>query len=230
MYIRIYWINYTKMIRIIRNKLSIIPKTTDSEAYKKQIDDVFHFCRGELNGTMKEMNFHKIAPIPEGLVEGSKEKDDWLLTNWGTRNVAYNACWVSDFELIFDTFTNPAIPIAYRIMKHFPDIDFSFKFASDHTGTNAGEVYTDKGSIFFNQQKDFSKDAFEMAFELRPHLRALFTLVADTNTYKADISDIIQEIENNGFYKDVDGTMLIGTDDKQKPLFNSIDDIDDLPF
>ena len=60
------------MIRIIRNKLSIIPKTTDSEEYKKQIDEVFHFCRGEYNGLMKEMNFHKIAPIPEDLVEWTK--------------------------------------------------------------------------------------------------------------------------------------------------------------
>jgi hypothetical protein len=54
--------------------------------------------------------------------------------------------------------------------------------------------------------------------------------VADTNTYTADISDIIAEIENNGYYKDIDGTVLIGSDDKKKPLFDTLDDVDDLPF
>jgi hypothetical protein len=34
-------------------------------------------------------------------------------------------------------------------------------------------------------------------------------------------------IAQNGFYKDTDGTMLIGVDDKKKPLF---DGPDDLPF
>ena len=42
-----------------------------------------------------------------------------------------------------------------------------------------------------------------------------------------DTSDIRAEIERKGFYKDSDGTLIIGTDDKKKPLFN---DVDDLPF
>lgn len=215
------------MVRIIRNQLSIIPKTDNPEEYEKQINDVFNFCRETIDGVTKEMSFQKIAPIPEYLKDESKEKDDWLLNNWGTRERAYNACWISDDEMIFDTFWHPAIPIIYRIIKQFPDIDFLFKFASDKTGTNAGQIYTSKGSVFLQQERDYSRRAYEIAFELRPHLKALYTLNINSNTYDYDVSDIMASVRANGYYREKDGTMLIGTDDKKKPLF---DGPDDLPF
>ena len=194
---------------------------------KKLIDDVFNFCRGTVRGVMKEMVFQKIAPVPDYLEEGTKEKDDWLLNNWGTRDVAYNACWISDNEMIFDTFWHPAIPIVYRIMKQFPNIDFTFKFSSDKTGANVGQMYTYNGNIFFSQEKDFSRFAYEIAFELRPHLQALYVLNMTTDNYEYDTSDIMSMVKANGFYKEADGTILMGLDDKKKPLF---DDLDDLPF
>jgi hypothetical protein len=60
-----------------------------------------------------------------------------------------------------------------------------------------------------------------------PHLRMLYTLNQRTGTYDYDTSDFRASIEQNGYYKDQDGTILIGCDDKQKPLF---DEVDDLPF
>lgn len=219
------------MIRIIRNKLSIIPKASNAEEYDKQMNDVFEFCRGkDDSGMVKEILFQKICPIPSDLKEGSKEKDDWLLNNWGTRERAFNACWISDYEMIFDTFWQPAIPIIYKIIEHFPNIDFSFKYSSSKTGANAGEIYTSKGHTFFNREKDYSKRAYDIAFELRPHLKALYTLSMNTDTYEYDTSDIMAEIAQNGYYRDTDGAILVGVDDKNKPLFDSINDINDLPF
>jgi len=217
------------MKRIIRNKISIIPPSSlNADEYKKQIDEVYNFCRGkDENGNIKEMLFQKIAPIPEYLDKDSKETDDWFLMHWGTRDKAYNACWISDYEMIFDTFWNPAIPIVYALAKKFPNIDFSLKYASDKTGVNSGEMYSVHGNIFVNKEIDYSKQAYETAFELRPHLKALYTLNMKTNEYEYDTSDIRAEIERKGFYKDSDGTLIIGTDDKKKPLFN---DVDDLPF
>ena len=217
------------MKRIIRNKISIIPPNSlNADEYKKQIDDVYKLCRGiDDNGNMKEMLFQKIVPIPDNLDKDSKETDDWFLMHWGTRDKAYNACWISDYEMIFDTFWNPAIPIVYALIKKFPNTDFCLKYASDKTGTNSGEMYSVNGNIFINKEKDYSKQAFDIAFELRPHLKALYTLSMKTNTYEYDTSDIRAEIEQKGFYKDSDGTLIIGTDDKEKPLFNGIDD---LPF
>lgn len=219
------------MRRIIRNKLSIIPKTSDPEEYNRQLKKVFEYCRGLDNGVMKEMMFQKIEPVPTYLKQESKELDDWLLEHWGTRDKAYNACWISDNEMIFDTFHKPAIPIAYKIMREFRDIDFSLKYASSKTGTLSGEVYTDKGTLFFIKANDYSKTAYEIAFELRPHLRYLYTLNMKTNTYDYDMSDIRAAIEQNGFYEEDDGTLLVGLDDKKNPLIElPCDAPDDLPF
>ena len=218
------------MLRVIRNKLTITPKTSDSEKYKERINDVFKYCRGKDGDTMKEMMFQKICPIPENLKPESKELDDWLLTNWGCRNRAYNACWISDNEMIFDTFCRPAIPIAYKIMKEFKDIDFSLKYASSKTGTYSGEVYSSDDTFYFVKANDYSKTAYEIAFELRPHLRDLYTLNMATNTYEYDTSDIRAAIEQNGFYKGFDGTFIIGLDDKNKPLVDVNNNPDGLPF
>jgi hypothetical protein len=213
------------MIRIIRNKLTITPKTTNSDEAKKQIDEVFRYCRGEdEKGQMKEMLFQKISPIPTNLKSDSKELDDWLLNNWGTREKAYNACWISDNEIIFDTFGEPAIPIAYKIIRQFPDIDFKFEYASNKTGTKTGTVYTSKGHIFFSKEKDYSKRAYYLAFELRPHLGALYTLNMETDTYEYDVSDIKAELATKGFYKEPDGTMLM------TPSYAFKKAEDDIPF
>lgn len=213
------------MIRIIRNKLTITPKATNSDETKKQIDEVFRYCRGEdEKGQMKEMLFQKISPIPTNLKSDSKELDDWLLNNWGTREKAYNACWISDNEIIFDTFGEPAIPIAYKIMRQFPDIDFKFEYASNRTGTKTGTVYTSKGHTFFSKEKDYSKRAYCIAFELRPHLGALYTLNMETDTYEYDVSDIKAELATKGFYKEPDGTMLMTS----SYAFKKAED--DLPF
>lgn len=220
------------MTRIIRNKLAIVqPNSLEEAEYKKQVDEVYHFCRGlDEKGIMKEMLFQKIMPIPDGFDPESKEKDDWLLMHWGTREKAYNACWISDNEMIFDTFWTPAIPIVYILMKKFPKVDFSYKYSSNKTGVGSGEVYSMNKQAFFVKARDFSKTAYEIAFELRPHLKALYTYNEEFHTYNYNTSDIWASIEQNGFYREADGTTLIGLDDKMKPLFDDTNDIDDLPF
>jgi hypothetical protein len=115
-------------------------------------------------------------------------------------------------------------------MKEFPDIDFSLKYASSKTGTYSGEVYSSNDIFYFVKANDYSKTAYEIAFELRPHLRDLYTLNMATNTYDYDTSDIRAAIEQNGFYKGFDGTFIIGLDDKNKPLVDVNNDPDDLPF
>jgi hypothetical protein len=49
----------------------------------------------------------------------------------------------------------------------------------------------------------------------------------ETGTYDYDMSDILHEVGMNGYYKESDGTMLIGLDDKGNLMY---DPSDDLPF
>jgi hypothetical protein len=216
------------MATLVRNKLRIIPNAHTDEEYSKQINDVASYCEAMEDGIRKSICFTKISPKPISFVTGSREEDDWYLRNWGTRFKALNACWINDEEIIYDTFWNPSLPIIIKIIKNFPQIDFEFKFASKRVGTKAGEINASGGKIvFFDKFKNYSKEAYETAFELMPHLRMLYTFNQNTYTYDYDTSDFRAAIEQNGFYKEQDGTVLIGCDDKKKPLFNSIND---LPF
>lgn len=216
------------MVGLIRNKITIQPKEFDKEERKKQIKAVSDFCEAIENGQRRNISFNKISPKPAHFKEESKEEDDWLLKNWGTRFNALNACWISDDEIIFDTMWNPAIPIFIKIAEHFPDIRFIFQFASKHTGRKAGEIEAEGGEITdFTWFEDYSLESYETAFELMPHLQVLYTLNMRTGTFVYDTSDFQAQIAQNGFYKDSDGCVLIGCDDKNKPLFDSADD---LPF
>lgn len=216
------------MTTLIRNKLKIIPNAYSKEEYSKQINDVASFCSAMEDGVRKNMCFTKITPKPIDLKTESKEEDDWMLKNWGTRFKALNACWISDEEMIYDTLWNPSLPIIIKIIKHFPNIDFEFKFASKRTGLKAGEINASGGKIIsFKRFENYSREAYETAFELMPHLRMLYTLNQKTGNYDYDTSDFRASIEQNGYYRESDGTVLIGCDDKRKPLF---DGVDDLPF
>ena len=94
----------------------------------------------------------------------------------------------------------------------------------------SGEVYSSDDTFYFVKANDYSKTAYEIAFELRPHLRDLYTLNMTTNTYEYDTSDIRAAIEQNGFYKGFDGTFIIGLDDKKQPLVDINNNPDNLPF
>lgn len=216
------------MTNIIRNKLTIMPQFKNDDEKANQINMVAEFCGAMEDGVKKVISFTKISPKPTELIADSKEEDDWLLHNWGCRDKALNVCWISNNEIIFDTFWNPAIPIILKIAKNFPHICFSLKFASKRTGTKTGEVIFFQGQIkYLHVNKAFEKRAYEIAFELMPHLKAQYVYNQKLRTFEYDKSYFITSIEQNGFYKEDDGTVLIGCDDKQKPLFNGIND---LPF
>ncbi len=216
------------MITLVRNKLKIIPNAYSEEEYSKQINDVAEYCAAMEDGIRKNICFTKISPKPVDFIPGSKEEDDWYLKNWGTRFKALNSCWINDEEMIYDTYWNPSLPIILKLIKKFPQTDFEFKFASKRAGIKTGEICASGGKIvYFKRHENFSREAYETAFELMPHLRMLYTLSQKTGTYEYDTSDFRAAIEQNGFYKEQDGTTLIGCDEKNKPLFDSVND---LPF
>lgn len=213
---------------LISNKITIIPKAYTQEGYDKQINDIAKFCSAFEDGIRKIIAFSKISPKPINFELGSKEEDDWLLHNWGTRNKAINSKWLSDDEIVFDTIGNPAIPIFISLIKKFKNTDFNFKFASKRIGFKTGEICASGGKIvLFNNFDNYSIEAYETAFDLIPTARNYYVLNQKKGTYVYDFSEIMTEISQNGFYKDKDGIIFVGTEYNGKPLFNSIDD---LPF
>lgn len=195
---------------IIRNKITIMPNADDG-----QINELLSLIKGKEDGQDKLVCFTKISPKPITLKTDSIEEDNWLLNNWGTRNKAFNTCWASDNEIIFDTEWHPSIPIFCKIVKMLPHINLTFTWASDKAGVNTGTIYSNKGNLDVKTYSDFSKMAYETGFELRPAYRQIYTYNDKIDSYEYDISDFIHIAKEKGVYKDTDGSkyQLLKTDD-----------------
>lgn len=216
------------MTSIILNKIQIIPSTRNADEYEKQIETVCKFCRGIEDGIYKNICFSKIKPIPKELKEDSREEDNWVLANWGARSKALNCRWENDDEILFETITYPAIPIFEAIAAKFPHIKFNYAFSNKKIGMTTGKMAAKDGSVFFNERyEDLSEMAFMTFFHLNHGMRRFFTYDPEKQTFHRNLHKIKEAIEENGFYKDDNGTVIIGHDDRQKPLF---DTVDDLPF
>lgn len=216
------------MAKIIHNKLTIIPQTCNDTKLFEEANEVLDFCGGVEDGFKKAMCFSLIKPKPGNLKFGTKEEDDWLLHNWGTRYKAFHTK-VSEKkdEISFDTYWHPAIPILIELSNKFPHVFFFFEFASNNKiGTCTGEMAVFEGRIeYMLHYDDYSSDAYEKAFDMFPEIKTDYVKNIKTGTYTHDISEILVTIEENGFYRDKDGTILIGTDDKNKDLFDTTDDL-----
>ena len=217
-----YSVKCIKMSSIILNKIQIIPNASDVEEYDGQIDAVCKFCRGIEDGVFKAVCFSKIKPMPNIFKEESKEEDDWILSNWGARSKALNCRWEDDDEIIFETITYPAIPIFEIIAKKFPLIDFNFIFSNKDIGKTTVQISSKNGKIsFFRKYKDFSKEAFGITFHMNPETKNKFIFNPITNTYiRKNILQIKMAINNDGFFKDKDGTIML----------KNYNNVDELPF
>lgn len=216
----------------IRTKIEIIPgKNKDAfrpilKKIKENISPDYYSC--------VMVSFNKIIKKPKTLIPGTKEEDDWLLKNWGTRREPISASWINDTELLLDTDLSAPIPIFIKLATLFKDADFTIRFTDyNKIGKNSGKVTSNEGKISITLFKDYSIDAFENAFMVRPYEKMCYVKNTKNNTYEYDVSDFIACIEEKGYYKGIDGSYLVGNDDKNKPLFDSISQIkacQDLPF
>ena len=192
----------------IRNRIRLFTRD------KGKMDKVHSF--------LENISFEKIAPLPQTREDekASDHYDNIVLEKWGTRNEPTNAGWVNDIDFIFDTDTTPAIPIFISIVEHFNDLRFEFKFSSETIGRTCGTLNAMNGEITsVIIHPNFSRAAYETAFELRPHAQYEHKLNQTTNTYEYNIEDIVDCITENGVYSEDRNTELILLDANGNEVF-----------
>ena len=166
----------------------------------------------ELHSFLEDFRFERISPLPH-INEAEKESafyDDIVLKRWGVRNEPINSGWVNDIDFIFDTDTTTPIPIFAKIIEKFNDVRFEFKFSSEQIGKYCGIINAKDGKITsVVKYPDYSKLAYETAFELRPHTQYEHKLNAITNTYEYNIEDIVECVQENGVFSEDRQTELI---------------------
>lgn len=207
------------MAKLIRNKITFEP----IEEYGN-VTEQMNGIRQYLMGDQGFIDFSKIIPFPDNIDPEDLEGDDWLLDNWGTRSQPKNICWLNDTELLFDTELYPALKIIAQIAKDNPNVPFTFKYASEEAGKIAGEAVSTMDMVITFPKNRYSKEAYDIAFELYPHQIGLYATNSETGKYCYDTSDIYYVLENYGQYTDCDGVTVEFA--SKCPKANT----DDLPF
>ena len=145
-------------------------------------------------------DFDKVIPQPENIFRGNLSTDDeercasegiptwydWNRENWGTKWNSYSLKKINENVFTFDTAWNSVPKIITRMSKDFPDVRIVYTYADEDTGYNCGKLIFQDGEIVSYKPTGGSKEAYELAFELRPECKDDYILVDGDYKYKEE--------------------------------------------
>lgn len=175
------------------NNASDVLDVIERYRYDAQIDDE-NIPPSRRRPPLAWPDFDKVIPMPDDIYRGDLPLThpygahnwyDWSIANWGTKWNSYghgipqytrgNPSRVV-FE--FDTAWNFPYPVIMEIARQNPHLRIIALFADEDTGYNCGRLVFENGEI---ESEEFptggSKDAYELAFLLRPHCAADFQYI-----------------------------------------------------
>jgi len=120
---------------------------------------------------------------------GHKTWYHWGIDNWGTKwNAMEASVKTQEAEtcLEFDTAWGSVIMLMEKLSAHFPDISFIYKYADEDTGSNCGQGIILNGSAVMRFPEHQSRDAYDLAFELRPDYAKNYELKDGNYQYKEE--------------------------------------------
>jgi len=103
---------------------------------------------------------------------------DWAREYWGTIWNAYGHPPMQPANvIIFETAWSGVFDLMATLVSQFPDLSFHYDYADENTGYNVGR-YRYESRIWWQAQiADGSKQAYDVAFDLRPEYVDYYTLV-----------------------------------------------------
>lgn len=109
---------------------------------------------------------------------------DYQNEKWGTKWNAYSCEKLSENTFMFETAWSNVIDIILEASKSFNGT-IVYVYADEDTGQNCGSYLISGGIVLTDYIPcGGSKDAYEIAFDLRPHQREYYVLVDDNYQYK----------------------------------------------
>lgn len=123
---------------------------------------------------------------------GHKDWYDWSLVNWGTKWNAYDTQMTSPNVITFNTAWSGVPALIQKLSEMFPDVTFEYTYADEDTGSNTGKGSFQNGESDMFYPETHSKEAFEIAFEMRPYLRDYYVSTEDGYRY-VDADDESEE-------------------------------------
>jgi hypothetical protein len=117
---------------------------------------------------------------------GHPTANEWRRAFWGTKSNGFNQEKRADNEIWFDTaWSGVGVLIATLSLK-YPDTTFQYTFADEDTGCNCGFIEVRNGVFTATIPETGTKEAYEIAFEMRPEIRVMFTFDGKTYQYRKE--------------------------------------------
>lgn len=145
-------------------------------------------------------DFNKVIPQPDNIFngdlgaaeeamclrEGRPTWYDWNNENWGTKWNSYSCHKESDNVFTFETAWKGVPNIVTKMSVLYPDVELIYEYADEDTGHNIGSYVFKNGWVKQNQITSGSREAYELAFKLRPEDSEYYQLVNGNYEYKED--------------------------------------------
>lgn len=142
-------------------------------------------------------DFAKVIPPPDTDAYHDKPSQEiakrdstwwynWNSRNWGTKWSGYEYERPSINIFVFETAWAPVPMIIETMSKAYPNITIKYSWADEDTGYNCGKALYHNGLIEEEIPKGGSKEAYDLAFELRPDRSENYELVDGKYTYKEE--------------------------------------------
>jgi hypothetical protein len=116
----------------------------------------------------------------------------WNVENWGTKWNAYSCEKIAENIFDFETAWRGVPYLVHQIAQNTPDIKIIYKYASEDTGYNVGLYVFDGVTYIKTVIYNGSKEAYDLAFELRPEDKQNYVLVGESYEFK-DHGDVTQK-------------------------------------
>ena len=160
--------------------ISLLENQFSEGHLKKALDKYREQANFEYNDQVEESMDNFIQGIKNYLKYGSASWYGWASENWGTKWNAYSFGDKRDSETIvyFETAWAAPKELMRLLSEQFPDVKISLIWADEDTGYNAGNLLFHNGKeVEKNEPKGGSKEAYEIAFEMRPDYKTDYKLV-----------------------------------------------------
>lgn len=133
-------------------------------------------------------DFEKIIPPPDTEeykavansenMHNSNNWYNWNRANWGTKWNSYEHNKEAFNVFTFETAWSGVPNLIKKMSESFPEVEILYEYADEDTGYNCGEITFLKGEIIQDiTPKSGSKEAYELAFKLRPCNKEYYELV-----------------------------------------------------
>ncbi len=133
----------------------------------------------------------RIEVLEQGIIyfknikeHGCKTWYDWHIKFWGTKWNSYSCEKESENVFTFETAWSGISNLIELISKEFPEIKFIYEYSDEDTGCNCGIGTYLNGELSLDVLENSSKEAYDLAFKLRPDCKEYYKLV--DNEYICD--------------------------------------------